>query len=350
MNTFLDISGYGNAGKGVINDMLKEYEGFNVPDQLFEFNLLRIQGGLLDLCNNVHENWSPIRSDAAVERFRKLILSMGTTSSIWNFSSLWTSRGFNYNYYFDNRFIEISNTYVNKLVLFESRKDWPYKTVEHNGLRVFIERFLRIITGKKYPKRNFSMVTNENFLEHTRNYLEELFSVINQKNAHTFVLNNATEPFFPSKSLDLFHSGKSIIVSRDPRDIFAELYVSNSNSNFIPPHLKDKRLWDQKESFLLTKNIDKFILQQKIFLNAHKKNNDDNRVLRVRFEDIVLNYEIEMKNILNFINPPIINHVSPKKYFNPELSKKNIGLWKQMKNSENIKRIELELSEYCYKE
>ena len=348
MINFLDISGYGHAGKGVLNDLLKEYDGFQVQKHLFEFNLLRIQGGLLDLCNNVYENWSPIRSDAGVERFRKLILRMGTTSSISHLSSLWTSTGFNYNSYFDDRFIEISNNYINKLVLFEGRKEWPYKAVEHNYHRVFIERLLRNINIKRNYDRNFLMVTYEKFLESTRNYLDELFCVIKQENAHTIVMNNVTEPFFPKKSIDLFHSAKSIIVSRDPRDIYASLYVNNYG--YIPPHLKKKNLWKQKESFLFTKDIGKFISQQKISLNAHKMYDDDNRILRVRFEDIILNYELEKKNILEFINPPIIRHISPKKYFNPDESSKNIGLWKQMKNSEEINRIKSELSEFCYQE
>jgi hypothetical protein len=35
-------------------------------------------------------------------------------------------------------------------------------------------------------------------------------------------------------------------------------------------------------------------------------------------------------------------------FFKPELSKKNIGLWKLMKNQTNILLIENELNKYCY--
>ena len=68
------ISGYSMTGKTVVTDILKEFQGYNVPIHIAEFNLLRIQGGLLDLCTALHDDWSPIRSDAAIRRFKNVVL------------------------------------------------------------------------------------------------------------------------------------------------------------------------------------------------------------------------------------------------------------------------------------
>ena len=45
---FIDISGCGNSGNSTLSDLFKKFDGFVVPHYNFEFNLLRIQGGLLD--------------------------------------------------------------------------------------------------------------------------------------------------------------------------------------------------------------------------------------------------------------------------------------------------------------
>ena len=48
MKKIVDISGYGHSGKGAVCDILKEFDGFYVSHYNFEFNLLRVQDGLID--------------------------------------------------------------------------------------------------------------------------------------------------------------------------------------------------------------------------------------------------------------------------------------------------------------
>ena len=67
---YLDLSGYAFTGKHAVIDLVREFAGYTVAHFQFEFNLLRIQGGIRDLETALSDDWSPIRSDAAVRRFR----------------------------------------------------------------------------------------------------------------------------------------------------------------------------------------------------------------------------------------------------------------------------------------
>lgn len=73
---FLDLSGYMFFGKAAAIDLIREFKGYYVPHYRFEFPLIRIQDGIMDLEKALIDDWSPIRSDIAVKRFRKLITKM----------------------------------------------------------------------------------------------------------------------------------------------------------------------------------------------------------------------------------------------------------------------------------
>lgn len=48
---FLDLSSYGFSGKHAVINLAREFKGYHVPHFKFEFNLIRIQGGIRDLKN-----------------------------------------------------------------------------------------------------------------------------------------------------------------------------------------------------------------------------------------------------------------------------------------------------------
>ena len=58
-NTHVDIAGFGNSGKSIVSDYLKEFKNIYVPRKDFEFNLLRGPGGLIDMHYGLVENWTP---------------------------------------------------------------------------------------------------------------------------------------------------------------------------------------------------------------------------------------------------------------------------------------------------
>ena len=117
-----------------------------------------------------------------------------------------------------------------------------------------------------------------------------------------------------------FLNRKVVLVTRDPRDEFAEL-----------------------KQIKKATSVDGFIDWYKEMQRRLKQINDP-IVLRLRFEDFV-NRNKEMVNIL-------CNHVSLNSSilsnYEPNLSKKNIGKYQKILSKKEIEIIENNLSEYMY--
>jgi hypothetical protein len=70
----------------------------------------------------------------------------------------------------------------------------------------------------------------------------------------------------------------------------------------------------------------------------------------IRFEDFIRKYDETSKTINEFVGIKETNHIHKREYFNPEISAKNIGLYQNYENQDEIKYIETHLKEYCYYE
>jgi hypothetical protein len=70
-------------------------------------------------------------------------------------------------------------------------------------------------------------------------------------------------------------------------------------------------------------------------------------ILRIQYEDLVLNYDTTVGIILRFLGEDFSDHVEPRKYFDPAVSRKNVGLWRNHGDRAEIEAIRQELKEYC---
>lgn len=342
---FIDISGFGHSGKSIITDLLREFKGYQVPHYNFEFNLLRIQGGLLDLEHALNDNWSPIRSDAAMRRFRRLIKRIGPSAKLSNPSSLFLSNGMNYDMYFNGHFSELTNKYIDSLVNYEYEGEWPYPMIEEPTWKQFYQRLLIKMHVAKQFNSHVTVAAPSDFIKRTREYLDTLFNSIREEQNESFVMHNAVEPYRPVPALELFSNAKAIIVQRDPRDIYASNFVKEGAYN---PSFENTTNWRMKQSFLISENIDRFIERQKTYFDMVRRNEDDNRVLRLQYEEVIFNYDQNLNKIFDFLDEPATVHQNRQFYFKPENSKKNIGLWKLMPDQKNIEKIYGQLSAYCF--
>jgi hypothetical protein len=121
---------------------------------------------------------------------------------------------------------------------------------------------------------------------------------------------------------------KKICVYRDPRDVYATGYILEEH--WIPKDPNDF--------------IDWYRYAHEGFIRDH----DSPDIVTVRFEDLVLQYSITVTKVLHFLDIDKDKHIHPKKYFNPEISKKNIGLWKSFPDQDSIDLIYRELRDFCY--
>jgi len=121
---------------------------------------------------------------------------------------------------------------------------------------------------------------------------------------------------------------KKICVYRDPRDVYVTGFILKAH--WIPKEPKDFIEWYRysHEGFILDHN--------------------SSAIVTVRFEDLILKYSQTITRVLHFLGIDKDKHIHPKKYFNPEISKKNIGLWKSFANQDSIDLIYRELRDFCY--
>ena len=121
---------------------------------------------------------------------------------------------------------------------------------------------------------------------------------------------------------------KEICIYRDPRDQFLSAFRNNVTS-WYPRNARDFI------SYYLKYTVEEINL-------SHKDR------LVIRFEDFVLNYDETSQKIMDFCGLKKENHVAPKSIFDPEISKVNIGAWKDFYDQDFMKQIGEALKEYCY--
>ena len=120
---------------------------------------------------------------------------------------------------------------------------------------------------------------------------------------------------------------KQLCVYRDPRDVFVTGMIKNE--------------------YWIPKNPDDFIVWYKSNVSRYLTYSHPNLLL-LRFEDIVLEYDRVSELIMNFVGLNKSNHIHPRGWFDPNISSKNIGLWKSFEDQQAILSIESALGEYCY--
>jgi len=325
---FLDLSGYMFSGKEALNLLIQELEGFAVPETYLEFNLLRVQDGIMDLEKALVDDWSIIRSNSAIKRYKEIVKKFDGSykkfpSFLFNFYSDY------YNTRFNHQFTRLSDEYLNNLVTASWQSQWPYPMYNMCDFESFIRKIKRRLWYKEAAYENkYYLADGKDFYKHTKRYLNELLSNFDKvkEDTETIVMNNSFEPFNPSRCLNYFDDAKCIIVKRDPRDMYTtgEDYSKMSHG-------------DKIENF-----IARFKMQQR---NTNKIKNKD--ILYLQYEDLILDYENTIVKIFDFLEIDESKHISKGKYLKPEESKEYIGIYKSYKNQNDIKMIEKELAEYC---
>ena len=343
---FIDCSGVGSSGKGAVVDLLAEYENFKVMPHDFEFDLFRIKGGLNDLRRDFYEDWSPIRSNSAYWKFLKIVNLSGKNPKGLSYLYSALSSGNRYEKKFNNQFIKSSLDFLNSFVETEINGYWPYDYADDSNFQIIINKIKEKLNLKKRVYRNIKVINGENFDAKLNDYLYSLFFEI--RNNKTLVFNNFLEPYKSSNYLNFFSEAKQIVVIRDPRDTF----VSGLSAGF--KNKEDLRLIPSNNdghslSSVGSNNLEKFILRTNQFYKI-LDNNFHDRILKIRFEDLVLNYEETKKEIEEFLCLTEKNHIFKFKYFNPLQSKKNVMIWKKFSSQSTIEKIKNEISYFKFKD
>ena len=335
---FLDLSGYMFSGKAAVSDLVREHCGFHVPNYRSEFDLLRIPHGLLDLKHALVDEWSWVRSDKAIREFIQLTDVLGRTPQ--NIYEKLFRCGFGYSNIYPC-FLEKTKKFVEEITEKSWPMQWPY---ELSALSPIEHAKLKLLSKLKgvhaWPEIHYRLCSGDNFLDKAKQYISDLLVDDPALDyAHTVVTHNMLEPYDPASGFCFFDDIKSIVVDRDVRDIYmTSIAPSIGFNDVVPLYSKIIGAFD----------IDVFISRQKIL--RRKTNYSANKnILRVYFEDLVLNYDDTCHVVQSFLNLSATEHQAKLKYFDPEKSINNVGLWKKASKAQlaGIYRLEQEFPELC---
>jgi hypothetical protein len=343
---YVDICGVGNSGKSAISDLLSEFDAIYMPEYWFEFDLIRVPDGLLELRQRLVENWSPVRSHYAVAAFRRLVHMMGRDPGWWNMAGHWVSTGHRLDRRFDRQYRAQWLAFVDSFVRMELIAEWGYDEMQMRPELRLIRKAIRHIGGRRRLRRVVRLVDGKDFDVKVRNVMDALFALIAPPDADIIGLHNCFEPYNPIPALDMMGNAKQIIVTRDPRDI----YVSGQTAAQVKPEDKALLPFDNdglNKSFLATDDLAAFVTRMRL-LHEQLFCGHDPRVLRLRFEDIVLDYDRTVDRVCKFLGIDRARHRRPRTKLVPEKSAKNVGLWRRYSSQQEVDYIAREMPDLLY--
>lgn len=323
------IAGYGWSGSSAVVDLLKEFNGFWDPN--IEFRLIKDSYGLIDLRYNLVEKWDPLNSDIAIKDFVWLTNHLNHKNS-----KISLQQGLDYQNIFKDNFLIQTNNFLEHIIKYNYKSHWWFFDFKKTKLEYFIYKILRKVNKNKSNNSimHFSNCTEEEFDKWSKLYINSLFSpIIKENNMQHIILDQAVPVQNPEMAQHYFDNYKIIIVDRDPRDIYVDLI----NGKFL-----------LGQDLAVTHDVFKYIDWHK----AMRKNLNNilklSNIKYIRFEDLIINYDKSINEIVTFLNISPNEHIHKCELFKPNISKRNIGLWKNYSQQNEIAIIEKELSEYIY--
>ena len=321
------ICGYGNSGASAIIDMFRGTDQLYVND--YEWQILHSADGILDLMHYIVDCQDKIASNTAIQRYKRSLYD-------YRYRSIQPD--------VRNEYRKLSEQYINDLI----QCSWNgFSTMDGGDIVGFggkqigylfynnLRRAMKLIGIKaELPpsqKRYFSLMSKEEFINITGSYLDKLFEKMAYKTDKPLILEQLFVFSNPTLGHEFFSSAKTILVERDPRDVYA-------SSKFSAKDGEPKRIL----RFMPTDSVQSF---STYFRRLHQSIATNENVLIVHFEDLIYNYESTAKEISEFIG---IDYTEDyQKFFHPEISINNTKFFKKFPQiEEDINYITTNLKEY----
>ncbi len=333
MKKIIISTGYMGSGSSAITDLISEFKNCQNEYKSFEYVMLHMPNGLFDLEDKLLRNNTAVRSDEAIRTFED------TMSKLYNKKYWWIGH---YNKIISPNFKNITDNYISKIQQYNFNS-YYYMQEEVNTkmfFKLLLQKPLKILNKNvKFKKvlkykdgMRISFIKPEEFYKYSHDYIYEIINEIS-KGKDNVILDQFLVPFNLYRIDNYFDDNtKAIVVERDPRDV----YILN------------KYIWPSKdyEVPMPTGALD--------FSNFYKgmreseKECTSKKVLRIKFEDLIYNYDKTLKKIMNFLEFKESDHKYKLSRFNPDISIKNTQLFRKKEYEKEIKIIEKELSKYLY--
>lgn len=337
----ITTTGFFNTGSSGITHILSEIEGMNVPDEVYEVRLLYDPDCISDLEYNLVENPHRQNTSNAIKRFRKYIDFNSTKLLNHHYEKMCNGRFKELSYKYMDEISDFSFTGFSHIDKYEKGRFFWFID------RCFIKMIALLFSTRERPgwirPSLISMDTEQyagtydrsKFIKATQSYLGEIFKECGIYDFENTVIDQLVPVTNVERYLDYLPQDiekKVFIVDRDPRDLFVSLKYFTKEKG-IP--CKDVKMFC--DWFLWTRG------------QAEKFKYDSNIVKKIRFEDMIYDYENTRNEILKFVgidNNVVCNQCSR---FDPHKSINNTQVWLRYPQAlEEIEYIEKKLSAYVY--
>ncbi len=325
--TIVAITGFGHSGSGALEDLLSEYKDVtvyadaepngslrkpNFKNGTNELNIFRHSGGLFFL-----EKFFPSRNIFVQDCIVKMFLALVKEHYVHN--------GEIYN----NKFLELTNEFLNSILELKLKTNYGIAYQPHlPAIAKQTIDFLNLSESENQYLFTLKNISKEEYLNSAKKYMQNFFETINSEKylvLDQILSDNECGVEHYKRYIDNL---KLIAVYRDPRDVYAT--AIELNIGWIPH------------------NVDEFIIWYRNSVKPYFENQNKDYLL-IRFEDIIFHKHVIQEKIETFLNFEPNSHIAPRTAFDESVSLKNIGLYKRLNMSEEIDKIETELSEFLYR-
>lgn len=309
---FIIILGTTKSGSGAVFDYLIGRGDIRNPLKGQEYHLPQMPYGLMTLEAVAKGAFHPGNSDFVISQFEETIKKLSRPQTRWRYGMGYSHRVPSFQKLIDQFMEEIC------LAKFPMRLHWRQLIHSDSIIKYLIFKLKNRLGFRDRAHITRLIVSQDKLIEAAQKLHNRLFQIDTDK--QPIILNQAGSGWNAVESTKYFLNRKIILSTRDPRDQFAELKL-----------IKNAR------------SVDDFIVWYKEMQRRIREINNP-ILLQIRFEDFVIQND-KMVNL-------ICNHVSLDSSilsdYNPELSKKNIGKYKEFLDNKEINKIENSLSEYFY--
>lgn len=318
--------GFGSTGSSVITDYLNEFDGISVKDGL-EMTWVSQSDSLIDLERAVmHPHNRTGDSITAIKRYLEKVDSM---------AGLYRRHGLS-----PEAFRKSAEKFIDEI----TTTSWYWTP---RAYRVRSRYFLQAIAMKTFIPRIEQKtgrhadcwplekvrisIKAPNFYEAARTHVDEILTAMGLDPEGDIALDQPFAGNNPQACFPFFRDPYAIVVDRDPRDnyVFARTRMLG------------------KFHYMPINRVEDFIAYYRALRKDQPYLEDNPRILRIRFEDMVYEYEATSKILRDFLKLP--ENPNPKSVFDPELSIANTQVFKRFPQfAEDVKVIERELPEYLF--
>ena len=322
----IGVTGYGATGASAYVDLIKEFENIQSFGAAVEFQVIQETDGISDLKYHLVTNGHRLRTNAAINRFIK---------------NLNNPRACNIVKYSNKEYSKLALEYIGKLIQLSWVGRSSFDPIDFRPRidRLTTRKIIRVANGiltrindtwgiPPFRKRYLASLSEEEFCKCTTCFLNKLFVACGFDLNKPILVEQIFNTKNPLEGTEYFDDFRSLVVERDPRDVFIiSNYILRRHCGFMPHD----------------GNVENFVRYYKL---SHGNRVDHSYVKYVQYEDLIFKYTDVCNQMEKWLG---ISHIHKKECFVPEHSFSNTQLYLLYPElADKIKYIEENLTEYLY--